>query len=35
MGEESQGMVLAVDDKDGKVNVIELSENVDKGIKVR
>ncbi len=35
MGEESQGMLLAVDDKDGKVQVVEIGDNVNHGTKIR
>ncbi len=34
-GEISEGMILAVEDKDGKLNVIEVSENVQSGTEVK
>ena len=35
MGLESQGMVLAVENKDGGLNVVNPGDNVDSGIRVR
>ena len=35
MGRESQGMILAVDESDGKIKIIEVDDNVEIGAKVR
>lgn len=34
-GEISEGMILAVEDKEGKLNIVEVSENIQSGTEVR